>query len=56
MNTFYAASNQTEEIKGESKTCNCDCGQSTAIQIDEVTEVIICDSCYENSPNFKKYI
>ena len=56
MNTFYATTEQAESIEGQTKNCQCDCGQSYAIIVDEATEVVICDACFDNAPNFKKYI
>ena len=56
MNTYYATTEQAEQISGASITSNCACGQSYAILVDEATKVIICDSCHNNSPKKEQYL
>jgi Zn finger protein HypA/HybF involved in hydrogenase expression len=55
MKKFYATTEQAEQIKGETKSCQCDCGQSYAIVLNDQTEVIICDACHENSSKIEQY-
>jgi hypothetical protein len=56
MKKFYATTEQAEQIKGETKSCQCDCGQSYSIVLYDEIEVIICDACYENSSNIEQYL
>ncbi len=56
MRTFYATETQADQIEGETKSCQCDCGQSYAIMIDNTSQVIICDACHENSSKIEQYL
>jgi hypothetical protein len=56
MNTYYATTEQAEQINGKTNNCKCACGESYAIIISDDTQIIICNDCYENSSNREKYI
>jgi predicted SprT family Zn-dependent metalloprotease len=55
---LYATTKQAESIEGTTKPSRCDCGESYAIEwkyYETIVEVVVCDSCNDNAPNFEKF-
>lgn len=55
---LYATTEQAKTIEGNTHTVQCDCGETKAIEweyYETIAEVIVCDACNYNSPNFEKF-
>lgn len=55
---LYATTEQAKTIEGNTHLAKCDCGETNAIEwkyYETIVEVVVCDSCIHNSPNFEKF-
>lgn len=55
---LYATTEQAKTIEGNTHPVQCDCGQTYALEYqyyETTIEVVVCDACNSNSPNFEKF-
>jgi len=53
MYTYYRKSDQV--TIPDNSSSKCDCGESSALNIDYETKVITCDACYSEAPMHQQW-